>query len=89
MEVDYGQGQGLAACRGLKRSGFLVRMNRWAPDRCSFPGVISWSKVESELVRRGISKAPAEVVDAKKAKLAELEGQLAAMTAQMEQLKAL
>ncbi|MEN6669410.1 hypothetical protein AAJP47_03440 [Psychrobacter sp. B38] len=32
------------------------------------------------------SKAPAEVVDAEKAKLAELEGQL---TAQMEELKAL
>ncbi|MBH0097112.1 valine--tRNA ligase [Psychrobacter sp. NZS113] len=36
-----------------------------------------------------MSKAPAEVVDAEKAKLAELEGQLTAMTAQMEQLKAL
>ncbi|MGP5436824.1 valine--tRNA ligase [Psychrobacter alimentarius] len=36
-----------------------------------------------------VSKAPAEVVDAEKAKLAELEGQIAAMTAQMEQLKAL
>jgi len=36
-----------------------------------------------------VSKAPAEVVDAEKAKLAELEGQLSAMTAQMEQLKAL
>ena len=36
-----------------------------------------------------VSKAPAEVVDAEKAKLAELEGQLIAMTAQMEQLKAL
>ncbi|MGP4974475.1 valine--tRNA ligase [Psychrobacter alimentarius] len=36
-----------------------------------------------------VSKAPAEVVDAEKAKLAELEGQLAAMTAQMEELKAL
>ena len=36
-----------------------------------------------------VSKAPAEVVDAEKAKLAELEGQLTAMTAQMEQLKAL
>mgnify|MGYP000563135455 CR=1 FL=1 len=35
-----------------------------------------------------VSKAPAEVVDAEKAKLAELEGQLTAMTAQMEQLKA-
>ncbi|MGE6475555.1 valine--tRNA ligase [Psychrobacter sp. NPDC078631] len=34
-----------------------------------------------------VSKAPAEVVDAEKAKLAELEGQLTAMTAQMEQLK--
>ncbi|MEN6669412.1 hypothetical protein AAJP47_03450 [Psychrobacter sp. B38] len=33
-----------------------------------------------------VSKAPAEVVDAEKAKLAELEGQLTAM---MEQLKAL
>ncbi|MGE6361193.1 valine--tRNA ligase [Psychrobacter glacincola] len=36
-----------------------------------------------------VSKAPAEVVDAEKAKLAELEGQLRAMTAQIEQLKAL
>ncbi|WP_201601830.1 valine--tRNA ligase [Psychrobacter submarinus] len=36
-----------------------------------------------------VSKAPAAVVDAEKAKLAELEGQLTAMTAQMEQLKAL
>ncbi|ERL54305.1 valine--tRNA ligase [Psychrobacter aquaticus] len=36
-----------------------------------------------------VSKAPADVVDAEKAKLAELEGQLAAMTAQMEELKAL
>lgn len=36
-----------------------------------------------------VSKAPAEVVDAEKTKLAELEGQLTAMTAQMEQLKAL
>jgi len=36
-----------------------------------------------------VSKAPAEVVDAEKVKLAELEGQIAAMTAQMEQLKAL
>ncbi|MGP4863890.1 valine--tRNA ligase [Psychrobacter sp. T6-5] len=36
-----------------------------------------------------VSKAPADVVDAEKAKLAELEGQLTAMTAQMEQLKAL
>ncbi|MCH1781381.1 valine--tRNA ligase [Psychrobacter glaciei] len=34
-----------------------------------------------------VSKAPAEVVDAEKAKLAELEGQLTAMTAQMEELK--
>ena len=36
-----------------------------------------------------VSKAPAEVVDAEKAKLAELEGQLMAMAGQMEQLKAL
>ncbi|MGP9544375.1 valine--tRNA ligase [Psychrobacter sp. AOP7-B1-25] len=36
-----------------------------------------------------VSKAPAQVVEAEKAKLAELEGQLTAMTAQMEQLKAL
>ena len=36
-----------------------------------------------------VSKAPAEVLEAEKAKLAELEGQLNAMTAQMEQLKAL
>ena len=36
-----------------------------------------------------VSKAPAEVVEAEKAKLAELEGQLTAMTAQMEELKAL
>ncbi|MDX2373587.1 valine--tRNA ligase [Psychrobacter sp. PP-21] len=36
-----------------------------------------------------VSKAPAEVVDAEKAKLVELEGQLTAMTAQMEQLEAL
>ena len=36
-----------------------------------------------------VSKAPAEVVDAEKAKLAELEGQLTAMTAQMGQLKVL
>ena len=36
-----------------------------------------------------VSKAPAAVVDAEKTKLAELEGQLTAMTAQMEQLKAL
>ncbi|GLR29250.1 valyl-tRNA synthetase [Psychrobacter pacificensis] len=36
-----------------------------------------------------VSKAPAQVVDAEKAKLAELEGQLKTMTAQMEQLKAL
>ncbi len=36
-----------------------------------------------------VSKAPAEVVDAEKSKLAELEGQLTAMTAQMEELKAL
>ncbi len=41
-------------------------------------------------LRKGIvSKAPAEVVDAEKAKLAELEGQLTAMAGQMEQLKAL
>nr|WP_317199220.1 valine--tRNA ligase [uncultured Psychrobacter sp.] len=36
-----------------------------------------------------ISKAPAEVVDAEKAKLAELEGQIKAMAGQMEELKAL
>ncbi|MGP9556174.1 valine--tRNA ligase [Psychrobacter sp. AOP7-A1-24] len=36
-----------------------------------------------------VSKAPAQVVEAEKAKLAELEGQLTAMTAQMKQLKAL
>lgn len=36
-----------------------------------------------------VSKAPAEVVESEKAKLAELEGQLTAMTAQMEELKAL
>ncbi len=36
-----------------------------------------------------VSKAPIEVVDAEKAKLAELEGQLAAMAGQMEELKAL
>ena len=36
-----------------------------------------------------VSKAPAQVVESEKAKLAELEGQLTAMTAQMEQLKAL
>ena len=36
-----------------------------------------------------VSKAPVEVVEAEKAKLAELEGQLTAMTAQMEELKAL
>lgn len=36
-----------------------------------------------------VSKAPAEVVDAEKAKLAELEGQLKVMTEQMDQLKAL
>ena len=36
-----------------------------------------------------VSKAPAEVVDAEKAKLAELEGQLKAMAGQMEELKAL
>ncbi|MGE6389753.1 valine--tRNA ligase [Psychrobacter pacificensis] len=36
-----------------------------------------------------VSKAPAQVVDAEKAKLAELEGQIKTMTAQMEQLKAL
>ncbi|MBP3945638.1 valine--tRNA ligase [Psychrobacter sp. K31L] len=36
-----------------------------------------------------VSKAPAEVVDAEKAKLAELEGQLTAMTAQMVELRAL
>ncbi|SLJ85624.1 hypothetical protein [Psychrobacter sp. DAB_AL43B] len=36
-----------------------------------------------------VSKAPVEVVDAEKAKQAELEGQLTAMTAQMEELKAL
>ncbi|MDN5565447.1 MAG: valine--tRNA ligase [Psychrobacter sp.] len=36
-----------------------------------------------------VSKAPAEVVEAEKAKLAELEGQLAAMDKQMEELKAL
>ncbi|WP_300384576.1 hypothetical protein [Clostridium sp.] len=35
------------------------------------------------------SKAPAEVVEAEKAKLAELEGQLKTMTGQMEELKAL
>lgn len=34
-----------------------------------------------------VSKAPADVVEAEKAKLAELEGQLTAMTAQMEELK--
>ncbi|MGP9491954.1 valine--tRNA ligase [Psychrobacter sp. AOP7-B1-24] len=34
-----------------------------------------------------VSKAPAQVVEAEKAKLAELEGQLTAMTAQMEELK--
>ncbi|MGI9339417.1 MAG: valine--tRNA ligase, partial [Psychrobacter sp.] len=36
-----------------------------------------------------VSKAPAEVVDTEKVKLAELEGQLTTMTAQMEELKAL
>ena len=36
-----------------------------------------------------VSKAPVEVVESEKAKLAELEGQLTAMTAQMEELKAL
>ncbi|WP_299066566.1 valine--tRNA ligase [uncultured Psychrobacter sp.] len=36
-----------------------------------------------------VSKAPAEVVDAEKTKLAELEGQLDTMNAQIEQLKAL
>lgn len=36
-----------------------------------------------------VSKAPVEVVDAEKAKLAELEGQLKVMTEQMDQLKAL
>ena len=36
-----------------------------------------------------VSKAPAEVVEAEKAKLAELEGQLKVMTEQMDQLKAL
>ena len=36
-----------------------------------------------------VSKAPAAVVDAEKAKLAELEGQLDTMNAQIEQLKAL
>lgn len=35
------------------------------------------------------SKAPAEVVEAEKAKLAELEGQIKTMTEQMEELKAL
>ncbi|WP_025644854.1 MULTISPECIES: valine--tRNA ligase [unclassified Psychrobacter] len=36
-----------------------------------------------------VSKAPAEVVDAEKAKLAELEGQIKTMAGQMEELKAL
>ncbi|MDN5898234.1 MAG: valine--tRNA ligase, partial [Psychrobacter sp.] len=36
-----------------------------------------------------VSKAPAEVVDDEKVKLAELEGQLKAMAGQMEELKAL
>lgn len=36
-----------------------------------------------------VSKAPVEVVDAEKAKLAELEGQLKTMAGQMEELKAL
>ena len=36
-----------------------------------------------------VSKAPAEVVEAEKAKLEELEGQLKVMSEQMEQLKAL
>lgn len=36
-----------------------------------------------------VSKAPAEVVEAEKAKLAELEGQLKVMSEQMDQLKAL
>lgn len=36
-----------------------------------------------------VSKAPAAVVESERAKLAELEAQLAAMTAQMEELKAL
>ena len=36
-----------------------------------------------------VSKAPAEVVDAEKAKLAELEGQIAAMDKQIAELKAL
>ncbi|WP_201610469.1 valine--tRNA ligase [Psychrobacter submarinus] len=36
-----------------------------------------------------VSKAPTEVVDAEKAKLAELEGQIKTMAGQMEQLKAL
>lgn len=36
-----------------------------------------------------VSKAPTEVVDAEKAKLAELEGQIKAMAGQMEELKAL
>ncbi|WP_227675520.1 hypothetical protein [Psychrobacter submarinus] len=36
-----------------------------------------------------VSKAPAEVVDAEKTKLAELEGQIKTMAGQMEELKAL
>ena len=36
-----------------------------------------------------VSKVLADLVDAEKAKLAELEGQLKTMTAQMEELKAL
>ncbi|NRD68978.1 hypothetical protein HQR03_00290 [Psychrobacter okhotskensis] len=38
---------------------------------------------------RFVDKTLAEIVDAEKAKLAELEGQLMAMTAQMEELEAL
>jgi len=51
---------------------------------------LRWDRTYLYKLQEGIiSKAPAEVVESEKAKLAELEGQLTAMTAQMEQLKAL
>ena len=53
-------------------------------------GVVFWSVNDQKYCNEGfVSKAPAAVVEAEKAKLAELEGQLATMNTQIEQLKAL
>ena len=51
------------------------------------PSLLRWFSIYLHKLLRGItSKAPTEVVKAEKSKLAELEGQLTAMTAQLETL---